>query len=157
VVVVETRTLPDGTQRARIAAEGAGGQVLGWVSKYGKTDHKETLVGANHPDAKSAIQSVEAARRRARAKELVMTRESTTNLFIVRSKLKVRKGAALESSEAGEVVAGMKVYVGERTTLADGTRRALITLADDQHSAPLGWVSCTSKDGRDTLIAEFRR
>ena len=158
VVIIEQLTLPDGTHRARVAAAVPPGEVLGWVSTIAKSDGKKTLVPASHPEAVQAIKSSEAGVARQRAKELAASRESTVNLFIARSKLKVRAGSALESDAQGEVPAGTKVYVTERWQLADGTRRALISRSGEEGTtATLGWVSCVAKDGRDTLIAEFRR
>ena len=75
--------------------------------------------------------------------------------FVARSKLKVRRSAALDSDEAGEVPAGMEVMVLERVELADGTMRACVARVGDGNEAGmlLGWVSTIGrKDGAELLM-----
>ena len=69
-----------------------------------------------------------------------------------------RKGwDEMSSAEQGELPPGARLYVvGDRVTLPDGTKRALVTLCGDDEQTPAGWVSCVAKDGRETLIAEFK-
>jgi len=69
----------------------------------------------------------------------------------VRTKLKMRVGAELDSNQAGEVRAGTRVHVLEKKTLPDGTARSCLAL--EGQSTILGWVSSFAKDGQENLLA----
>ena len=71
--------------------------------------------------------------------------------YVVRCKLKMRKSSELDSDEAGELPTSSIVSILEQKELEDGTQRAQIGWCGS--TAPLGWVSCLSKDGRNNLIA----
>ena len=77
-----------------------------------------------------------------------------TDVFVVRSKRKLRACKELESSEAGELAQGMLVSVVEKATLPDGIARARVAMVGPSSTSaePVGWVSWLDRlDGCDAL------
>ena len=76
-----------------------------------------------------------------------------TELFIVRTKLKLRESRYLDSKEVGHVQDSTFVCVLDRANLPDGTSRAHIAMVNiNGKSTPLGWASCYGKDQRANLL-----
>lgn len=72
-------------------------------------------------------------------------------VFAVRTSLKVRAGAELDSDHSGEVRAGTRVHILEQRLLADSTSRTRLVLEGERTA--LGWVSTVSKtDGQSNLL-----
>lgn len=74
-------------------------------------------------------------------------------VFVLRTGLKLRQGAALTSELAGDggIRAGARVHVVETTILEDGTERK--NLAYEGHDVPIGWVTASTK-GESNLLTE---
>ena len=77
-----------------------------------------------------------------------------TEQFVVRSKLKMRVGCALDTSEAGILLPSAFVQLQELSHTADGIMRARVCecSASGEASGNTGWVSVQGKDGRSNLI-----
>jgi hypothetical protein len=72
-------------------------------------------------------------------------------LVVARSKLKLRQGAALDTTEAGDLPAGATVKVVDTTALTDGTKRVCVCTHGER--VPRGWVTAIDrKDGADNLL-----
>jgi len=74
----------------------------------------------------------------------LLNRPEREQIFLCRSKLKMRETESLDSADAGSLAEGVRVCVLKRRTLEDGTTRALVTLESDPK--PLGWIT-ECKDG----------
>ena len=80
----------------------------------------------------------------------------TGRIYLVAVRVKVRAACELASAEAGIAEKGTKVHVLERRELVDVATdttmlRALIQL--EGAASPMGWLSCLTKSGEETLIA----
>jgi len=71
-------------------------------------------------------------------------------LFVARNKLKLRTAAELDSVDSGDLPAGTQVTIVDRRELPDGTKR--VSVARDNETRTLGWVSSIGKDGDDNLL-----
>ena len=118
----------------------ASGRRKQMTSSAPSTARKEGSAG-DLPSAGSRKKSVEAAAPAA---------PQTVEIFVVRTKLKMRGGCELDSEEAGDVRGGTRVKIIERGQLSDGTLRG--RLASESDSTTLGWVSILAKDGQANLV-----
>ena len=90
-------------------------------------------------------------------------------LFILTAKLRIRGGVALDSAEVGVLMKGTRVHILELRMLKSesvdedgeeqpGLQRALIQVKSGWTplgwKTSLGWLSCKTKDGDDTLVPE---
>ena len=77
-----------------------------------------------------------------------------TEMYVVRSKLKLREGCKLETAEAGILPASTFVSVLEVSCTPDGLLRARVSAcsATGEMLGKDGWVSYVGKDGRSNLI-----
>lgn len=83
-------------------------------------------------------------------------------LRVCRSRLRLRAACELESEEAGQLLVGSLVRVLERTSLPDGSARALVAIAEASDFAslpqtPAGWVTAVDKDSRMPNLLEVTR
>jgi hypothetical protein len=74
-------------------------------------------------------------------------------VYIARRQLKMRLRAELESDEVGFMPADSRLKVIDRRQLADGSRRARISLESDE-LIPKGWISVIAKDGSDSIKSD---
>ena len=145
VLVLETRTLDDGTPRAQVADATDPCKPLGWVSTIAKSDGHATLL---RPDdlvapmtrSRGAMASAKPFRAKLGRYSPPPVAAHGLGMHISRAKLKVRADAALHSEPAGEVAPNTRIFVHERQELADGTLRALVS-ANAPGASLLGWVS----------------
>ena len=167
--VLERRSLPDGTQRARVCYQGEEAATLGWVSAVSKEgtinllsplDEQAAALAAHYDASQQRIPKLPVRGSRdtgSSNRSPGRDRAGTdSQVFVVRTALKLRTGYALDSAEVGTLDANLQVRVLDRRELADGTRRARVGSHDEEY-APLGWVSLLGKDAKENLVVEWRK
>ena len=76
-----------------------------------------------------------------------------TEQYVVRTKLKLRSGVALDSNEVGILRQSTYVCVQELATTNDGLIRAKVAVCSASgQMVPMGWVTSVGKDGRSNLV-----
>ena len=157
VFILEQLELADGTRRALV--KGHFSETLGWVSCVNKQDGGDNLVPITDPLASAILVKAATPSEKRMSPAPVRDRvglpgESTA--FVARKDLKCRVACELDSAETGSLTQGTKVAVIERREIVGGTRRALVG-PWPEGDPPLGWVTCAGKDGRELLIADWRK
>ncbi|KOO22124.1 leucine rich repeat -containing protein, partial [Chrysochromulina tobinii] len=137
VTVHETRTMPDGSKRARITS--LDGKIAGIITSISK----EGAAGLVLPASNQLMSGMLSALGGGQADDVRVLEVITPSPMILRAT------AEVHSEKLGELFGGSRIFTLETVSLRDGTVR--VRVGDvGQGGRSLGWVTITSKAGIHT-------